>query len=110
MGISAGKLRYKSHRRRDFQPDAVYGPSGKKGYDFFDGNKHGGHPAYDIFIRDKNRDCLDDKTGKPVNALAMEDCAELSVNTGWSRGSAIRGGNYVWLYNPKDNSSSITRI
>jgi hypothetical protein len=23
------------------------------GYDFFSGNRHGGHPAYDIFIRDR---------------------------------------------------------
>jgi hypothetical protein len=90
-------------QKSDFQPGIVYGPYGKKGYDFFDGNKHGGHPAYDIFIRDKKRACIDDRTGKPVNAVAMEDCVALSVSTGWKHGDKLRGGNYAWLYNPKDN-------
>ena len=26
------------------------------GYDFYQGNKHGGHPAYDLFIADKDED------------------------------------------------------
>jgi peptidoglycan LD-endopeptidase LytH len=89
--------------KRDFKPRAVYGPYGKKGYDFFDGNRHGGHPAHDIFINDRNRDCLDDKTKKAVNVLSTEDGVVLSVNKGWKPGSLLRGGNYIWLYNPKDN-------
>ena len=39
------------------------------GYDYFDGNKHGGHPAQDIFIHDSNQDCKDDLTQKPVCVL-----------------------------------------
>ena len=72
-----------------------------KGYDFFDGNKHGGHAAYDIFIPDKNQDCLNDKTKKSVSIFAPVDLLILSQNSGWQQGSDIRGGNYIWAYNPK---------
>jgi len=37
------------------------------GYDYFDGNKHGGHPAHDIFIHDKNQDSKDEFYPKPVD-------------------------------------------
>jgi len=85
----------------DFQPDIVYGVSPIKGYNFFDGNKHGGHPAHDIFIRDKDQNNLDDQTRQPVAALAMVDSIVLSTFTNWQKGSKLRGGNYIWLYNPK---------
>lgn len=85
----------------DFQPNIVYGVSPIKGYNFFDGNRHGGHPAHDIFIKDRNQDTLDDQTKQPVEALAMVDSIVFSGFTGWQAGSKLRGGNYVWLYNPK---------
>lgn len=83
-----------------FKPDIVYGRSPTKGYDFFDGNNHGGHPAHDIFIRDKNQDTLDDKTGKPVECISVVDSLVLSVDNDWKPDSPLRGGNVVWLYNP----------
>ena len=86
-----------------FKPNIYYGGSGIKGYDFFDGNRHGGHPAYDIFIRDKNRDCKDDWTGKPVDIVAPVDMLVLSINTSCEEGSAIRGGRYVWALVPHKN-------
>lgn len=86
-----------------FKPGIRYGHYNTKGYDFFDGNKHGGHPAYDVFIHDKNQDTLDDKTKKPVEALSMTDCLVLSLNTGWTKESVLRGGNYIWLYSAKQN-------
>jgi peptidoglycan LD-endopeptidase LytH len=83
-----------------YQPDISYGASPIKGYDFFDGNNHGGHPAQDIFIRDSDQDCLDDRTLKPVAAVAAVDCLTLGTHTGWQLGTKMRGGNSVWLYNP----------
>lgn len=71
-----------------------------KGYDFFQGNRHGGHPAHDIFIPDKNQDSLHDRTGKPVAALAFLSGVVVGLNTGWKTGSDIRGGNYVWVFSP----------
>jgi hypothetical protein len=88
---------------RDFKPKSRYGPKQVKGYDFFDGNQHGGHPAHDIFIHDKNQDLLDDRTGKLVNAVAMTDAIVVSVCREWETNKKLRGGNYVWLYNPAGN-------
>lgn len=86
-----------------FRPDIHYGGSAIKGYDFFDGNLHGGHPAYDIFIRDKNRDSRDDRTGKPVSVLAPIDLIVLSKQDSWEPGSPQRGGKYLWTLNPQSN-------
>jgi murein DD-endopeptidase MepM/ murein hydrolase activator NlpD len=89
--------------KNGFRPDIRYGSSPIKGYDFFDGNRHGGHPAYDIFIRDSNHDRRDDRTGIPVAIVAPVDVLVLSVNTGWQSGSEIRGGNYIWALHPPKN-------
>jgi hypothetical protein len=86
-----------------FKPDIRYGSSPIRGYDFFDGNRHGGHPAYDIFIHDNDFDCIDDRTGKPVIIVAPVDLMVLSFNTGWRMDSDIRGGNYIWALHPPKN-------
>jgi len=83
-----------------FQPDIYYGRSAIEGYDFFDGNKHGGHPAHDIFVRDRNQDGLDDTTGKPIEIVTMTASLVIGVVTDWKPGSVLRGGNVAWLYNP----------
>ncbi|NVN97808.1 MAG: M23 family metallopeptidase [Geobacteraceae bacterium] len=70
------------------------------GYDFFSGNRHGGHPSFDLFIRDKNRDDLDDRTGKPVHVLSMSGGIVVSVANEWEAESKLRGGKYVWVYDP----------
>lgn len=74
------------------------------GYDFFDGNKHKGHPAVDIFVRDRNQDLIDDITGRPVDILSVSSGVVVAVNKGWKPGSIIRGGNYIWVYDPIDKS------
>ena len=71
-----------------------------EGYDFFDGNRHKGHPGHDIFIRDKNQDGLDDVTGKPVNVISASSGIVVSINLDWKPSSPIRGGNYIWIYEP----------
>lgn len=90
-----------------YGPKAVPGRKGKgfvvKGYDFFSGNRHGGHPAYDIFIHDRNQDDLDDRTRLPVPVLSMTGGVVVSVETGWESGSRLRGGNYLWVYDPAND-------
>ncbi|NTV47600.1 MAG: M23 family metallopeptidase, partial [Chlorobiales bacterium] len=86
-----------------FKPGIRYGGSTILGYNFYDGNRHGGHPAYDIFIRDKNQDCLDDRTLKEVHIIAPVNMTVISVNDNWKSGSEIRGGNYVWAMAPDSN-------
>lgn len=71
-----------------------------QGYDFFDGNDHRGHPGHDLFIRDKNQDGLDDLTGKPVEVLSVSSGIVVSINLNWVSSSPIRGGHYIWIYEP----------
>jgi murein DD-endopeptidase MepM/ murein hydrolase activator NlpD len=74
-----------------------------RGYDFFRGNRHGGHPAYDIFIRDRNKDSLDDRTGKNTEILSMTGGIVVALENEWQRGSKLRGGKYIWVYDPANN-------
>jgi peptidoglycan LD-endopeptidase LytH len=83
-----------------FRPDIYYGSSPIKGYDFYDGNRHGGHPAYDIFIHDKNQDAIDDRTKSHVAVIAPVDILVLSTEAVWDKGSEIRGGRYIWALDP----------
>jgi peptidoglycan LD-endopeptidase LytH len=71
-----------------------------KSYDYFDGNRHGGHPAYDIFIYDKNQDDLDDYTGQPVSILSVSNGVVIACEPGWDAGSDLRGGKYIYIYDP----------
>jgi murein DD-endopeptidase MepM/ murein hydrolase activator NlpD len=70
------------------------------GYNFFSGNRHGGHPAYDIFIRDRNQDSRDDRSGQAVPVLSMTGGIVVALEKGWQPGSGLRGGNYLWIYDP----------
>lgn len=87
-----------------YDASAIGGVNGSgyaaKGYDYFDGNRHGGHPAHDIFIHDSNRDCLDDYTGKPVNVLSMTGGVVIAAESEWEPGSDLRGGKYIYIYDP----------
>ena len=89
---------------KGYGPQAIGGKKGSgyqiQGYDFFDGNQHKGHPGHDIFIRDKNQDGLDDVTGKPVEVLSVSSGIVVSMNLNWEPSSPIRGGNYIWIYEP----------
>lgn len=73
------------------------------GYDFFTGNRHGGHPAFDIFIRDRNQDSLDDRTNRPVTVLSLTGGIVVALEHEWEQGSALRGGKYLWIYDPAND-------
>jgi len=87
-----------------YTPNAIGGKGGSgyqiQGYDFFDGNDHRGHPGHDIFIRDKNQDGMDESTGKPVEVVSASQGIVVSINLNWEPPSLIRGGNYIWIYEP----------
>jgi murein DD-endopeptidase MepM/ murein hydrolase activator NlpD len=76
-----------------------------KGYNYLDGNKHAAHPAHDIFINDKNQDCIDDKTGKTVDVVAVDYGIVIACSDTWQTNSSLRGGKYIWIY---DNYGDIT--
>ena len=89
---------------RGHGPDAIGGTHGEgyrgTGFDLFDYKVRGSHPAQDIFIRDSNQDCLDDRNRKPVDILSMTSGVVLAIETGWQPGSEYRGGNWIWVYDP----------
>lgn len=74
-----------------------------RGYDFFTGNRHGGHPAFDIFIRDRNQDSLDDRTNSPVTVLSLTGGIVVALEKEWNQGSGLRGGKYLWIYDPAND-------
>lgn len=73
------------------------------GYDFFSGNRHGGHPAYDIFIRDRDQDSRDDRSGNSVAVLSMTGGIVVALEKSWQQGSGLRGGKYIWVYDPAND-------
>ena len=74
-----------------------------RGYNFFDGNKHGGHPAHDIFIHDRNQDCIDDYSGEPVNVLSVCNGVVIACEPDWQTDSDLRGGKYIYILDPSDD-------
>ena len=75
-------------------------------YEFVGPKRRIGHPAQDIFVHDGNQDSLDDRTGAPVEVLAIAEGIVLSTFSEWTPsppadpGNGKRGGNYVWIYHP----------
>lgn len=84
---------------------AIGGKSGNgyrpQGYRYLDGNRHRGHPAHDIFIRDRNQDSKDDQTGLPVAVVSMFEGVVVSVEPDWVKNSELRGGKYLMIYQPE---------
>jgi hypothetical protein len=71
-----------------------------KGFNYIDGNKHGAHPAHDIFINDKNQDCLYDRTQQTVSVLSIRAGIVIVCTNEWVPTSVMRGGRYIWIYHP----------
>lgn len=74
-------------------------------YQFVGPRRRIGHPAQDIFVHDGNQDSLDDKTGAPIEVLALAEGIVVSTFGEWSPepqepGNGKRGGNYIWIYHP----------
>ena len=93
-------------------PISGYGPSAIGGvggsgyigrYDFFDGNNHTGHTALDIFVADRNQDCLDDNTKRKIPILSTSGGVVLATANNWDTASPLRGGKYIWIYDPANN-------
>ncbi|GAB3511608.1 hypothetical protein GCM10027341_51370 [Spirosoma knui] len=96
--------RYFAFPIRGYTPSAIGGTHGEgyrgTGFDLFDYAVRGSHPAQDIFITDRNQDIADDRTGRPVDILAMSSGLVIGIETAWQPGSEYRGGNWIWVYDP----------
>jgi len=73
------------------------------GYDWFDGRNSKGHPGHDLFIRDRNQDSLDDRTGRPVTVLSIAAGVVVATAPNWDPESGLRGGRYVYVYSPAEH-------
>jgi peptidoglycan LD-endopeptidase LytH len=69
-----------------------------KGFDLFDNSKKGSHPAHDIFIKDRNQDCVDDRILTYIDVVSVSEGVVVATETNWQEGSDYRGGNYIWIY------------
>lgn len=67
-------------------------------FNLFDHAVSGSHPAHDIFIYDRNRDCIDDQKGDYVDIVSVGDGIVLASEKNWTDTSSYKGGNYVWVY------------
>jgi len=74
------------------------------GYDYFDGNRHTGHPSQDIFIHDKKQVSLDNVTNEAVRVLSLTGGVVVAVENSWETSSRLRGGKYIWIYDPTANA------
>ena len=88
----------------NYRPRESIGGKGKgyraRGFDLFDMNAKGSHPAHDLFMRDRDQDNLDDRTWLPVNVLAFTPGLVIATETNWQYDSELRGGNWIWIYDP----------
>lgn len=71
-----------------------------KDYNYFDGNKHLGHPAHDIFTKDVNQDCLEDASKKEVEVISISSGIVVAIEKVWKPTSELRGGKYIYIYDP----------
>lgn len=110
--VNAGQIRKYSDAEwvfpvKGYSASAIGGNNGSgyisAGFDFFDKNS-GGHPAHDIFIADGNQDCLDDRTGEPVEILSMTGGIVVETRKIWTpEMTDIKGGNIVYVYDNYTN-------
>lgn len=89
---------------RGYTPRHSIGGGGKgfraNGFDLFDMDVRGSHPAHDLFIRDGNQDNIDDHMCNPVDLLSFTRGMVVAVEKDWQPSSELRGGNFIWVYDP----------
>ena len=69
-----------------------------KGYDFFTGNAHLGHPGIDLNIIDSDRDGLDDNLKKTVKVVSMTEGIVVDIEEKWKPESLVNDGNFILVY------------
>jgi hypothetical protein len=74
-----------------------------QGFSFLNVKSQALHPALDIFVIDRNRDCRNDESGDPFRVFAPVDLVVLSICTEWDERSKLRGGKYIWAYHPPED-------
>ena len=71
-------------------------------YRYLDGPKAQGYPGLRIYLRDQDRDGLDDRNKKPAPVVSASDGVVLSSWKFWKEGDRDAMGNYVLVLNQQD--------
>ena len=69
-------------------------------YNFYNTFGNRSHPAHDIFVNDKNQDCMDDNRNQPIKIFAVTPGIVVSTEHCWDTTMNTRGGNYIYIYEP----------
>jgi hypothetical protein len=48
----------------------------------------------------KKQKSIDDRTKKPVSVLSITGGVVVAVGKDWNQSSMLRGGKYIWIYDP----------
>ena len=81
-----------------------------KGYDYFTGNAHLGHPGVDLNILDNDRDGIDDNLKKTVKVVSMTEGIVLDLEEKWKPESLINDGNFILIYDFGGGTFDLTLI
>jgi murein DD-endopeptidase MepM/ murein hydrolase activator NlpD len=65
------------------------------GYRFYDGPSHSGHPGLKLFVRDRRRRGLDDRTGQPAPVVSATDGVVVGAQKFWEPQDNTPLGIYV---------------
>ena len=67
---------------------------------YFDPDCEPRHPAFDLFIVDRNKDGREDATKQLIRTRSMSGGVVIDSKSNWTKGDQGKGGNYVWIYDP----------
>lgn len=69
---------------------------------FYDGPKAKGYPAIAIYARDRKREALDDRTGKPIPVVSATDGYVVSARKFWQDTDTNPLGIYLCIFSPTE--------
>lgn len=68
------------------------------GFNLFNHQVRGSHPAHDLFIYDRNHDDREDFSGEYISVISVGDGIVIATEKNWNDTLDTYGGNYVWIY------------
>ena len=69
-------------------------------YNFYNTFGNRSHPSHDIFVNDKDQDCIDDMRKQPIKIYSATPGIVVSVEHCWDTTMNTRGGNFIYIYEP----------
>lgn len=73
-----------------------------EGYRFLDGPRAQGYPGLRIYLRDRDRDGLDDRNKQPAPVVSATDGVVVAAEKFWKEGAVDPWGDYVLVLDQQD--------